>query len=79
MINLYELGQRYQAGEPDYYIKQYVNNSSAKKSITTENDDNLENKLSSVKKVETDGSNLENLSTNNTQFTVYEDERNENN
>ena len=24
MINLFDLGRRYQAGEPDYYINEYI-------------------------------------------------------
>lgn len=31
MINLYELGKRYEAGEPDYLIKEFVNKGSNKK------------------------------------------------
>ena len=59
MINLYELGKRYEAGEPDYYIKQFVNNNSSIKisnmANTEDADDNrLENEIISFEKLEPD-------------------------
>jgi hypothetical protein len=36
VINLFELGKRYQAGEPDYYINKFVNNKMNETSHTEE-------------------------------------------
>ena len=35
VINLFDLGQRYQNGEPDFYINQYVNNAANKLKLST--------------------------------------------
>lgn len=37
VINLFELGKRYQAGEPDFYISEFINNA-ANKMSSNEND-----------------------------------------
>ena len=36
MINLFDLGQRYQNGEPDFYINQYVNSTANKLKLNEE-------------------------------------------
>ena len=36
VINLFELSKRYQAGEPDFYINQYVNNKMTEVNIKNE-------------------------------------------
>lgn len=30
VINLFELGKRFEAGEPDYYINEYINTTASK-------------------------------------------------
>ncbi len=37
MINLFDLGKRYQQGEPDYYINEYINRQYAEQSTANKN------------------------------------------